>query len=402
MGFSRANTCSKRSGFSPCSAHFQHVIDPMHTNSPTGTTFDLAVVGGGPAGTSAAITAARAGASVLLLERGKLPRQRVCGEFVSAESLTLLGDLLNSPDLVDQALRIPEARLFFDGHIVTTPVEPHAASIARLDLDLALWNSAQNAGVTAKLQTSVEQISGTGPFSLSTSAGVVEARAVINATGRWSNLLTHSASSAANDKNSRWLGVKAHFSEPEPHLSVDLYFFEGGYCGVQPVTLAGATSAEGRVNACAMVRSDMARSLPEVFSLHPALKQRSETWQPLGDPVTTSPLIFREPNPVQDGILLAGDSAGFVDPFVGDGISLALRSGALVAQSHIPFFQGRTSLEQAATQYGRQYREALLPVFRNSSRIRRLLNLPRPIRRSVGHLLEAAPTVSRMLVRWTR
>jgi flavin-dependent dehydrogenase len=374
----------------------------MPTTPTTRPTFDLAVIGGGPAGTSAAITAARAGASVLLLERGKLPRQRVCGEFVSAESLTLLGDLLNSPDLLDQALRIPEARLFFDGHVVTTPVEPQAASIARLDLDIALWNSAQNAGVTAKPQTCVEQIASSEPFALSTSGGTFESHAVINATGRWSNLLTHSAPSAVNDRQSKWLGVKAHFSEPNPHLSVDLYFFDGGYCGVQPVTLAGTNSSEGRVNACAMVRSDVARSLPEILSLHSTLKQRSESWQPLGDPVSTSPLIFREPNPLQDGVLLAGDSAGFVDPFVGDGISLALRSGALAAQSLIPFFHGKSSLERAATQYTRQYRDSLLPVFRNSSRIRRLLNLPRPIRRSVGHLLEATPAVSRMLVRWTR
>ena len=364
------------------------------------TNFDLAVIGGGPAGASAAITAGRAGASVLLLERGKLPRQRVCGEFVSAESLTLLGDLLNSPELLDHSLRIPEARLFFDGHVVSTPVEPNAASIARLDLDNALWNSAQNAGVTAHLQTGVEKIAGSGPFSLSTTAGQFQARALINATGRWSNLQNQSGLNTNND--SKWLGVKAHFSESEPHLSVDLYFFEGGYCGVQPVALVGKSCGEGRVNACAMVRSDLARSLPDVFSLQGALKQRSENWEPIGDSVTTSPLIFREPNPVQDGALLAGDSAGFVDPFVGDGISLALRSGALAAQSLIPFFQGVSSLEQAARHYADQYRGCLLPVFRNSSRIRRLLNLPRPIRRSVGHLLEATPAVSRLLVRWTR
>lgn len=368
---------------------------------PSTRTFDLAVIGGGPAGTSAAITAARAGASVLLLERGKLPRQRVCGEFVSAESLELLNELLNASDLLNDALRIPEARLFFDGHVVSAPVEPQAASIARLDLDIALWNSAQEAGVTTRLQTSIEKIAGAGHFLLSASAATYEARAVIDASGRWSNLRHHSASNSANNA-AKWLGVKAHFSEREPHPSVDLYFFDGGYCGVQPITLFESSHSERRVNACAMVRSDAARTLQDVLSLHPALRARAENWRPLGDPVSTSPLFFHEPEPVQDRIFHAGDSAGFVDPFVGDGISLALRSGALAAQTVVPFLEDKSSLDQAAAQYAQQYRERLLPVFRNSSRLRRLLNLPRPIRRSVGQLLEFSPAVSRLLVQWTR
>ena len=364
-------------------------------------TFDLAVIGGGPAGTSAAITAARTGANVLLAERGKLPRQRVCGEFVSAESLELLSDLLKDSRLLSHALRIPEARLFFDGHVVSAPVEPQAASIARLDLDLALWNAARNAGVMTRLQTSIEKITGSEPFSLFTSEDIHEARAVIDASGRWSNLRNHSASNSAIN-GAKWLGVKAHFSEPEPHPSVDLYFFDGGYCGVQPVTLSGSSPGEGRVNACAMICSDAARTLQDVIPLHPALRARAEKWKALGDPVSTSPLFFREPEPVQDRILLAGDSAGFVDPFVGDGISLALRSGALTAQALLPFLQGKSTLEQSAARYAQQYRDRLLPVFRNSSRLRRLLNLPRPLRRSVGHLLESSPAFSRLLVQWTR
>jgi len=58
--------------------------------------YDLIVIGGGPAGSAAAIAAARAGAQVLLLERGRYPRHKVCGEFVSAESLDLLSTLLGT------------------------------------------------------------------------------------------------------------------------------------------------------------------------------------------------------------------------------------------------------------------------------------------------------------------
>jgi len=369
---------------------------------PVAALYDLTIVGGGPAGTSAAITAARAGARVLLLERGRLPRQRVCGEFVSAESLELLAGLLadTRPDLLAGSARISVGRLFVDGRTITTPVDPPAASIARFDLDIALWEAACKSGVSGRLQATVEGVGRReDKFVVKTSVGIFQSRALILAAGRWSNLDSH----ARVDEHSsqQWLGIKAHFVEEAPSQSVDLYFFEGGYCGVSPVRLAGGDSLD-RVNACAMVRADVARMLPEVFRLHPELEERTRSWKPLMESVTTFPLVFREPCPVEDRILRAGDAAGFVDPFVGDGISLALRSGALAAECLAPFFRSEISLEEAAARYGHQYGADLLPVFRSSSKIRRLLDLPGPIRRAASHLLEKAPAVSRLLVTLTR
>ena len=113
---------------------------------------DLIVIGGGPAGTAAAITAARAGAGVLLLERGVYPRHKVCGEFVSAESLELLKQLLGSEPvaLVSAAPRIFHSRIFVDGAELSAQVSPAAASVTRFDLDQALWNSAVHSGVDAR------------------------------------------------------------------------------------------------------------------------------------------------------------------------------------------------------------------------------------------------------------
>jgi len=368
------------------------------TESTTRADYDLIVIGGGPAGASAAITAARAGARVLLLERGRLPRQRVCGEFVSAESLDLLAGLLGRTATNGGVVRIPEARLFVDGHVISTPVAPAAASIARFDLDAELWEAARNRGVDARQQTFVEEVAGTGPFRLTTSAGEFAALALICAAGRWSNL--SSSNQANGHARERWLGVKAHYAEGSPPASVDLYFFDGGYCGVQPVRMAGGN--EGRINACAMVRADVAHTLPEVFARNPQLAERSRGWQPLMEAVSTSPLIFHQPNPAQGGMLLVGDAAGFVDPFVGDGISLALRSGAMAAECLVPFFKRNVSLAEATARYGRAYERQLAPVFRNSSRIRRLLKLPRPVRRSIVGLLTIVPKITRYLVSTTR
>jgi menaquinone-9 beta-reductase len=365
-----------------------------------GDLHDLIVVGGGPGGASAAITAARSRRRVLLLERGRLPRQRVCGEFVSAESLGLLAALLKeSPSaLVTDAVRIPGTRLFVEGRTICVPVKPAGASIARFDLDAALWHAAEATAVDVRQQTTVEQVERNGRFLVRTSTGNFESRAVVVAAGRWSNLDPEEYRASA--AGPRWLGIKGHFAEKSPPASVDLYFFEGGYCGVQAVQLAG--DEQGRVNVCAMVRANVARTLPEVFEQHPQLRARSKTWSPLMDPVSTSPLIFHEPQPIQDGMFRVGDAAGFVDPFVGDGISLALRSGAAAADCLAPYFTGRLSLDEASSRYREIYERKLLPVFRNSSKLRRLLRLPRVLRIPIAYLLESAPTMTRHLVHMTR
>jgi menaquinone-9 beta-reductase len=376
---------------------------------PQESVYDLIVIGGGPAGTSAAITAARGGARVLLLERGCFPRHKVCGEFVSAESLDLLAALLNSQyaALLHDAIRIPRARLYLNGRVLETSVDPPAASIARLDLDAALWQSAKSAGVEARPEITVHSIfqssPGTGPFRILTGGEEFEACALVNSSGRWSNVIGAPTKSAGTRK--KWLGIKAHFVESSVEssadASVDLYFFEGGYCGVQPVGLRGSDSPP-RVNACAMVRADVARTLPEVFAQHPALFQRSGGWQLFSEAITTSPLIFSDPKPEQNGILMAGDAAGFVDPFVGDGISLALRSGSLAGQCLIPFFAGESSLQEASRNYRQTYAKRLAPVFQASSKIRRMLILPRAVRKPLLFLLENTPGITRYVVRKTR
>ena len=368
--------------------------------------FDLAVNGGGPSGCAAAITAARSGASVVLFERGRFPRHKVCGEFVSAESLELLRALLapNHLPLIDQAPPIPLSRIFLEHVELAAQISPPAVSIPRFALDSALWESAIAAGVHAREDCSVKAIElcegrpGVG-FALATPDKIFEARAVANATGRWSNLTSPAVRESA--ANERWIGIKSHFREPSPSVSVDLYFFEGGYCGVQPVALS-QNGSPGTVNACGMVRADVATTMEAVLRQNPKLRERSLRWVPAMDPVTTSQLIFHDPEPLQGGMLQVGDAATFVDPFIGDGISLALRSGHLAAQCLAAFFQGACSLDQARCEYLRLYQERLAPIFRASSKLRALLKGPGLIRKPVLSILQRTPSVANLLVKMTR
>jgi menaquinone-9 beta-reductase len=361
--------------------------------------YDLIVIGAGPAGSSAAITTAKSGFKVLQLEKARFPRHKVCGEFVSAESLELLATLL-APEyakLLSEAIRIPQSRIFLDGRILQAEISPAAASIARFDMDSALWRSAQQMGVEAREQITVQKISFDSTFQVATTGGTFESSAVIDASGRWSNL----TATPSQMPPTKWLGVKGHFAEQSPSQSVDLYFFDGGYCGVQPVELAGEYS-NGRVNACAMVRADLASNLQDVFVKNAALQERSQYWRPLMEPVSTSPLIFRDPSPLRDNVLCAGDAAAFVDPFIGDGISLALQSGALAARSLTPYFGKKVSLPQACENYRMAYQKKMARVYQASSKIRRALKIPRPIRKPFVFLLEKSPALTRYLVRKTR
>jgi menaquinone-9 beta-reductase len=363
--------------------------------------FDLAIIGGGPAGCAAAIVAARRGARVLLLERSRFPRHKVCGEFVSAESLGLLADLLSSDfqHLKSDAPRIAETRIFVDGTTLRAGINPPAASIARFDLDSALWNSCIEGGIECRAETTVRSVEGAGPFRIVTDSRVFESKALINASGRWSRFTSPAVRARSGKQKS--VGIKAHFNEPPVCLSVDLYFFKGGYCGVQPV--AAANNRFGmRINACAMVRADVANTMPDVLKQHPVLFERSRSWTSVTESVSTSPLVFHEPEPVQDAMLQIGDAAAFVDPFVGDGISLALRSGVLAAECLHSFFRGECSLDQAAALYRSAYREHLSHVFTVSSILRGLLRWPRIVRRPMLSLASRTPYLMREMVNMTR
>jgi flavin-dependent dehydrogenase len=343
----------------------------------SGTVFDLAVVGAGPAGSAAAITAVRHGLRVLQLEAGSLPRHKVCGEFISAEAVALLGQLLGSADApaLKRAARISEVHLHADGKSARLPLNTPAISFSRSELDLSLWKSARENGVICEQSCRVKAILNNGSgFRLSSDDREFRAQAVVNCSGRWSELRV--PVEEPQSRRDKWIGIKGHFYEPDSPSTCDLYFFPSGYCGVLPLR-AGES---GMVNAAAMVRSNTAKNFEELFPLNPALERRASSWSSVFPPVTTSPLIFRPPQTSYDGALLAGDAAGFIDPFTGDGISLAIHGGIRAASAMNAYLRKQTTLQQAMDGYDRWYRSNLLPAFSTARRLRQLQELPRFMR----------------------
>lgn len=354
--------------------------------------YDVVIVGGGPGGCATALRLKQLApqATILLLERGRYPRHKVCGEFVSAEGVAVL--LRLSPlfmTLVAGRPTLDRGRIFAERNEAALPLPNAAVSIPRYELDNALWTVCGEIGIECQARYPASEIEGKGPFVVSINGERVQVGVVVDASGRWSNISRRSSSNGE-----KWLGVKAHFREARPDDSVGLYFFEGGYCGVQPVS-------DDAVNACAMVRSDRATSIKDVLRLNSALAQRSATWEPMMEEVTTAPLIFEHPCPWRDGIFRVGDAAGFIDPFVGDGITLALLSGELAAESVATMLNAETALETAGQKYAAAYQSRLAPLFKRASWLRRLMRMPRVARVATMWVMGFG-LVGRSLARVTR
>ena len=222
---------------------------------------------------------------------------------------------------------------------------------------------------------------------VSESGTACNARALILACGRWW-ALGGIASPAAENRNEAagpWMGAKAHFSDVAPRDAVEMYYFPGGYCGVAPVE-------DGVYNVCCLVHrgvvrnqratreshlDDFAAWLAEV-ALHPVLAARLRGATQVTSTISTAPLRAarrRAILPGENGVLIAGDAAGFLDPFTGDGISMALHSGQLAAAELAKALsnaevdsrlrgndvQGRQTVNfaQAAASYSRQLNRAV-------------------------------------------
>ncbi len=373
----------------------------MEKFRPDQELIDLAVIGGGPAGTAAALEARRHGLRVTAWERERFPRDKVCGEFLSAESLPLLEAEIPATLARGAVIRRCEF-ISPSGHSCGFMLPRPGRGLSRRLLDEALWLAAAAAGAETRQGEGVsrlrklEAVRGyDANWELESGDGITRrASALIVACGRWWTLdgFPSPARQEKKDRVGSWLGVKAHFQGVAPRDAVEMYYFPGGYCGLAPIE-------EGLYNACCLVDrrlvrdssvnslSDFAAWLKSV-ARQPALDARLRGVDQSSETLATAPFRPGRRGAECDGALLAGDAAGVIDPFTGDGISRALHSGRLAAEvwaNNWPVKEGDYALVAGA--YRRKLGRAVRRSYLVAGLLRPLVRAPEGVQAAAASAL---------------
>ena len=146
------------------------------------------------------------------------------------------------------------------------------------------------------------------------------------------------------------------------------------------------------------VTGDFAAWLAQVSRL-PALDKRLRGAAQVSPAVTTAPVRLAQGQAAQNGALLAGDASGFLDPFTGEGISMALHSGQLAAQAVARSLSEGFGNEQAAEIYGQSLARAVRRSYRIAAVARGLIHGPGWVQ---GLVAAPLPWIGKWLLRETR
>ena len=302
---------------------------------------DVLIAGAGPAGSATATFLARAGCSVLVLDRAVFPRDKACSEYMSPETVRILHRL----GVVEQLERAGAVAL--EGMKITAPLgatahgkfalsghrpfRPTGISVSRRILDYQLVEAARSAGAMVIEQARVEELLYDG--------GVIAGAVVRNHAGQRSSVRARLTVGAdgLHSVVARRMGQRRHGSPRRvafvAHLagvrsmsrSAELHFGESGYIGLNPIgpdctnvslVLPGerAGPARGRVE----------QFFWDMLGEFPAVRQRIQPGNVVRQVLATGPFAAWSGRVIAPGALLVGDAADFFDPFSGDGIHAAL------------------------------------------------------------------------------
>jgi geranylgeranyl reductase family protein len=285
--------------------------------------WDVVVVGAGPAGSSAARSAAQAGASVLLLDRSAFPRYKTCAGGLIGASLA------NIPPSVLELVEDRTHRAVFTRNgarpVTIERPGPFLAMVDRERFDAALAQAAMYAGATFRGGVTVRELRQTaGEVELDTTDGVVRARAVIGADGSASRVARH-------------VGVRYRVTDLglEDEIVIDPSPWRGTILvdwGRAPGSYAWLFPKAGMIDVGVIQRTGS----PEQTRAYLA-EWKARLGLADAPPVHSSGHLtrWREPDsPLRRGrVIVAGDAAGLLEPWLREGISFALRSGTWAGEA---------------------------------------------------------------------
>ncbi len=298
--------------------------------------WDAVVVGAGPAGATTALLLARAGASVLLVDRARFPRDKACSEYLSPATTEILERL--DRDVLAEVESAAHAKLYGMKVVAPSGVAmcgrfrgPRSSSFAlpRTSFDTILVAAAARAGAQVREATTVEHllweggaVAGVAARSGNGQRVTCNARIVVGADGLRSVVARRLG--LVRSSPPRRVAFAAHVADVAGMDGVgELHVSRRGYVGLGPVG-GGVTTV-----ALVLLRSGFFTELDKF----PGLAGRFDPRRLVRDVLATGPFAQWSRTAVAPGggALLVGDAADFFDPFTGQGIYSAMRGAELAA-----------------------------------------------------------------------
>lgn len=282
------------------------------------TLFDVAIIGGGPAGLAAGIALARAGFKTALFEKKKFPVDKACGEGVMPPGVELLSKLGVLESIINAGAQYFDG-ISYAGFLSANFAEGPGLAIKRSVLSKALFDVATHtSGLTVYENTEVS------PADINANL-IVGADGIRSPTRAWMGL-------DSRVSHLRRYGVNQHYLVKPWSPKVEIYVRDGfeAYvtpCGENEIGLAFLWDIDKYEPAFA------GKEIVTAFlSEFPSLKSRLLSAEKTGKTQAMGHFYRPVPWPVSSRGVLIGDAAGYVDPMTGEGISLALSSAKLLVQ----------------------------------------------------------------------
>lgn len=312
--------------------------------------YDVVIMGGGLAGLANAVGLSKAGLSVALVEKNTYPFHRVCGEYVSLETLPYLQSLGFDPFAHGaaslQRLQVSSPK----GTTLECSLDMGGFGLSRYRFDHALMQCGKEAGAHFFTGEKVREVlRNEDTFRVFTSQRELEAKIVIGAFGKRSTL-DRELNRSFLKKRSPYLGVKYHIRFDQPDDLIALHNFKDGYCGISRIE-------DGAYCLCYLTKNQHLKQLRSIDALEDLLLKENPFLKDIFSRATflwEAPLVINEVSfaskpLIEQGIFTCGDAAGMIAPLCGNGMAMALHGASLLTELLIQHFNGalsRTALEQ--------------------------------------------------------